>query len=98
MARPNERDAAEEIGIRALGFLASDPERLGRFFELTGLSPADIRAAAADPAFWLAVLEHLASDESLLLAFAAHEGLDPVAVERARLRLTPDRHEGLREG
>ncbi len=98
MARPQDREAAEELGIRALGFLAGDPERLGRFFELTGLSPADIRAAAADPAFWLAVLEHLASDESLMLAFAAHEGLDPASVERARLRLTPHVNEGLREG
>lgn len=91
-------EEAEEMGIRALGFLAGDPDRLGRFFETTGLSPADIRAAAADPAFWLAVLDHLAADESLLLAFAAHEGLDPASVERARLKLLPPGSEGLREG
>jgi hypothetical protein len=91
-------EEAEEMGIRALGFLAGDPERLGRFFEMTGLSPADIRAAAADPAFWPAMLEYLAADESLLLAFAAHEGLDPASIERARLKLLPPGAEGLREG
>jgi hypothetical protein len=34
-----------------LMFLASEPERLARFFILTGLSPDTIRQAAAAPGF-----------------------------------------------
>jgi hypothetical protein len=82
-------EAAELIAIKALGFLASDPERLERFLNLTGLSPANVRAAAADPAFLAAVLDHVLADERTLLAFAAAEGLDPAQVGAARARLGP---------
>jgi hypothetical protein len=33
------------------------------------------------------VLEHMLADESLLIAFAEHAGIDPAAVARARKSL-----------
>jgi hypothetical protein len=81
-------DEAEPIAISALSFLASDSERLGRFLALTGLGPESIRQAAHEPGFLAAVLDHLASDEPLLLTFAANSGRDPAAVARARDVLT----------
>ena len=70
-----------------LVFVASDPDQLGRFMALSGLSPQDLRANLQDPVFQAGVLDFALSDESLLLAFAANEGIDPHAVLRARARL-----------
>ncbi|WP_293864953.1 DUF3572 domain-containing protein [uncultured Alsobacter sp.] len=89
---------AEAIAIDALAFLASDVERLGRFLALTGLSPETIREVAQTRGFMAAVLDHLASDESLLLAFAANQGLDPANVLRARESLARPHAMGLRDG
>jgi hypothetical protein len=89
--------AAEEIALRALTFLASDMERLGRFLALTGLSPQTIRAAAHEPGFLTAVLDHIAADDSLIVAFATDGSLDPVRVVEARDVLARERGEQWRE-
>jgi hypothetical protein len=75
--------AAEELAIAALGFIAAEPERLGRFLALSGIGPASIRDAAREPQFLLGVLDHVAGDERLLLAFAADNDIDPETVMRA---------------
>jgi hypothetical protein len=80
---PLTQDAAEALAIQALTFIASDSERLGRFLAITGIGPAQIRAAAQEPGFLIGVLEHLAGDERLLSAFAAETGLDPAAIGKA---------------
>ena len=77
-------EAATEIAIAALTFLAGETERLERFLALTGLGPQSLRAAAREPSFLLGVLDHVASDEALLLAFANENGIDPEDVGRAR--------------
>lgn len=81
--RRTRQAAAEELAIAALGFIAAEPERLGRFLALTGIGPASIRDAAREPQFLLGVLDHVASDERLLLAFAADNDVDPETVMRA---------------
>jgi Protein of unknown function (DUF3572) len=73
-------EAAEHVAIRALSFIGADPERLGGFLAVTGLGPGDIRQAAREPRFLAGVLEFLAGDERLLLAFAESEDIDPVTV------------------
>lgn len=77
------RDAAEAVAIEALGFLAAEPERLGRFLAITGIDPEAIRAAAAEPNFLAGVIEHVIGDERLLLEFAAHSQTNPAEVARA---------------
>jgi hypothetical protein len=79
-----QREAATELAIVALTFLATEPERIERFLALTGLGPQSLRAAAREPGFLLGVLDHVASDETLLLAFAEENGIDPQDVGRAR--------------
>jgi hypothetical protein len=81
------RESAEKLAISALGFLAQDPERLGRFLSVTGIGPDMIRRAAADPSFLAGVLDHVAGDEALLLAVAEHAGVRPQDVERAHAAL-----------
>jgi hypothetical protein len=87
------REQAQDIAIGALGFLAADPERLGRFLAITGLGPENLRAAASEPGFLGQVLGHLAEDESLLLAFAANAGESPDRVAAAHRLLGGPRHE-----
>jgi Protein of unknown function (DUF3572) len=95
MAKGTEfsRESAEKLAISALGFLAEDPERLGQFLSVTGIGPDMIRRAAADPSFLAGVLDHVAADESLLLAVAEHAGVRPQDVERAQEALRGHRWE-----
>lgn len=79
--------APSELALLALAFLADDEERAGRFLALTGLDGADIQNLLGEVAFHLAVLDHLAGDEQLLLAFADAHELPPEAVGRARRAL-----------
>jgi hypothetical protein len=78
------REAATELAVAALSFLGGEHERLERFLALTGLGPQSLRAAAREPSFLLGVLDHVASDETLLLAFAHESGINPEDVGRAR--------------
>ena len=73
--------------MAALQFLAEDPERLERFLSLSGLGPHNLRQAAAEPTFLGAVLDHVAADERLLIAFADSQNLRPEMVMKARARL-----------
>jgi len=75
------------LAIQALAFVAEEPERLASFLNITGLTHERIRAAASEPGFLAGVLDHMLSDESLLLAFAQSAGIDPAAVQRARFAL-----------
>jgi len=81
---PQSRQTAESLAIAALAFIAGEPRRLGRFLALTGIDPESIRAAAREPRFLLGVLDHMAAEEPLLLAFAAENAIPPSAVMEAR--------------
>jgi hypothetical protein len=82
--REHRQQDAQRIAIEGLSFLAADDDRLERFLALSGLAPATLRQAAATPEFLLAVLEHIAADEPLLLAFAQTAALDPRSIDQAR--------------
>jgi hypothetical protein len=81
------RKEAEALAIQALTFIAGDGERLGRFLAVTGIGPAEIRAAAREPGFLGGVLDYVLSDERLMTAFIADAGLDPADVDRGRALL-----------
>ncbi len=68
---------AELLALHGLTFLAAEPERMSRFFTLTGLGPHELRSWAETPRLQVAVLDHLMGDESLLLVFAAEAGIAP---------------------
>lgn len=79
---------AETLALRALAFLAAEPERLEPFLSATGLSPQTLRAAAGEPGFLTSVLEHVSGSDDLLLEFASNLGIRPEAVARARETLS----------
>lgn len=87
--RMSSRDA-ETLAVAALEFLAADVERLEPFLSLTGLNPNDLREIAGERGFLGAVLDHLAGNETLLLAFCQEHGHDPLTVMQARQSLGGD--------
>lgn len=83
------RARAEEVAGEAFAFLAEDEDRLYRFLDMTGLRPDSIREAAAQPGFLVAVLDHVLSDDELVLAVAGRLGIRPERVQEARWKLQP---------
>ncbi|MBS1183207.1 MAG: hypothetical protein H6Q99_3087 [Proteobacteria bacterium] len=80
-------DAAEELAISALAYLAGNPDALGRFLSLSGIGPADLRVAAREPGFLAGLLEFFLADESLLLSFVEEAQVRPTMVAAARYAL-----------
>ncbi|TKB21414.1 MAG: DUF3572 family protein [Mesorhizobium sp.] len=89
------REEAETLAVRALGFVAGDPELLPRFLARTGIEAHSIRKAAQEPGFLAGVLQFILAHEPTLLRFAEETGTPPAAVGKA-LRALPlgnDDHE-----
>ena len=94
---PLAAEVAEVLAIQALGFIAQDEERLGRFLALTGMGPAEIREAARERHFLAGVLDYVNGDEELLVAFADHAGIDAGTIVIARRALAEAGGEGIPE-
>lgn len=80
-------EAAEALALTAVQFLASDPDRLQRFLDLTGMQPDRLPTQLADQGFLAGVLDHLLGDEALLTEFAGWAELEPTLIARARRAL-----------
>jgi hypothetical protein len=77
------RERAKTLAVEALAFIAEEPRALARFLDASGIAADEIRTAARTPGFLAGVLEHMLSDESLLLAFAERAGINPAEVGQA---------------
>jgi hypothetical protein len=78
------QEAAESLAIQALAFIASDAERIGPFLAATGIGPDMIRAAARQPDFLRGVLDYMAGEDALLVAFANETGHNRFDIPMAR--------------
>jgi hypothetical protein len=78
---------ARSLAVSALTFLARDMERIERFLALTGVDPAELRGRLHETSFQLAILDHLAADEPLLMRFSQEEEIAPEMIGRARRAL-----------
>ena len=86
-AQPLSREAAELVGLQALGWIAAQPELAATFLAAAGASPGELSVRAADPEFLGFVLDFLLADEAALLAFAAEADVAPDRPLRARVAL-----------
>jgi len=80
-------ERAETLALQALAYIAADEERFQRFLALTGTTPDDVRARAADPHFLAGVYDHMLADEALLVAFADTADIASETIVAARYRL-----------
>lgn len=79
--------AAELLAARILDWLAQDHARIAAFLAATGTAPDSLRARVQDPAFLLAVIDFLMSDEAMLIDCCAQLELPPETPEQARSAL-----------
>ena len=82
-----QRETAETVGLRALGWLAAHEELLPVFLGASGASLSDLRAGADDPAFLGSVLDFVLMDDAWVAAFCDASGLGYDAPMRARAAL-----------
>jgi hypothetical protein len=88
--RPKSLDntqAATDIALKYMVFLASDEERLAAFCNLSGLGERDLKARLPESEFQGFLLDCLLQNESELLAFAADNNLKPESIMQARSKL-----------
>ncbi len=69
------KDAAETLGVQALGWLAGRGDTLGAFLGAAGCAPEDLRKRAREPEFLGFVLDFLLGDEAALMAFCDDAGI-----------------------
>ncbi|MBZ0217097.1 MAG: DUF3572 domain-containing protein [Fimbriimonadaceae bacterium] len=81
-------DQDEILAIKALGFLAAEPDRFERFLTLSGMTAQMVREAAGSNQFLKGVLEHILADESLLLVFCTETNIPPEDIYPVARRLT----------
>ena len=80
-------DDPAALALSALAWTLGDDARAQRFLALTGLEPADLRAAAGEPATLDAVLGFLEAHQPDLLACATALNIKPERLIAARERL-----------
>ncbi len=81
-------DDPAALALSALAWALADDARAQRFLALTGLDPADLRAAAGEPATLDAVLGFLEGHQPDLIACADALGIKPERLIAARERLS----------
>jgi hypothetical protein len=75
---------SETIGLLALAWALAEPGRAERMLAVTGLTAADLRVRAGDPALLAAVLAYLEAHEPDLIACADALEMAPAALVAAR--------------
>ncbi len=83
----NQADEAEELALRALGWILSDDERARRLLAVTGLTPDGLRARIGDRILLAGALSFLEAHEPDLIACADGIGTAPAMLASARGRL-----------
>jgi len=81
------QSSAEVLAAEVLGWLAQDHARIAAFLAATGTAPDSLRERVQDPAFLLAVIDFLMSDEAMLLDCCAALEVPPETPEQARSAL-----------
>jgi len=87
MAAPDTNHDPAMLALRALVWTLAEPARALRLLDVTGLTPADLKASAGDPATLSALLGFLENHEPDLIACAEGIGVTPAALVAAHREL-----------
>ena len=88
-APPMTDDVAEAVALQAIAYLMADEDLMSGFLAASGCAPEDLRGRLKDCGFLVGALDHLLSDDSVVIAFARHIDVAPETPLRARERLAP---------
>ena len=80
-------EKAEILALEALGWLAAEPDAIGRLMDQSGTDAQSLRQSAGTPEMATAILDFLLGDEALLLRFCDHADIAPKELHLARHRL-----------
>lgn len=83
----NLGESGEILALQALAWLVGNEELLPAFLTASGADLADLRQRVTDPAFLIAVLDFLMSEDAWLMAFCDDHTIAYDAVDRARQSL-----------
>jgi hypothetical protein len=84
-----KRHQADETGAKAIEFLASAPELLNGFLNVSGLSPDELLAGHDHKSIRLNALHFIAGDEATAKAFSEAAGLKPGQLAMVLAALDP---------
>jgi hypothetical protein len=84
---PKNSPDPETLALLALAHIAGDETLFARFFALSGLDEAALRARAGEPAVLGGVLDFVLGDERLVVSLAESFAVSPDAFARARRKL-----------
>ena len=78
------QDAAEDVALKAIVWLAGNDELLPVFMGATGADEAAFREGLRDPEFQASVLDFLMMDDAWVIAFCDTEGIPYDRLMQAR--------------
>ncbi len=84
---PRNAPDPETLALLALAHIAGDETLFARFFALSGLDAASLRARADEPAVLGGVLDFVLGDERLVVSLAESFGVPADAFAQARRKL-----------
>lgn len=82
---------ADQVAIDVLGYIASEPDLMRRFLDLTGIEADGIRQAAGQPGFFAGVLDFLLANERDVEDYHYRTGTPPETLSIAREKLDAGR-------
>ncbi|THD36048.1 MAG: DUF3572 family protein [Sphingomonas sp.] len=87
MPAPDTSHDPALLALQALAWTLAEPARAARLLDVTGLTPAELKVSASDPATLSAVFGFLENHEPDLVACAAGLGVRPEALVAAHRSL-----------
>lgn len=84
-----KRHLADEIGEKAIDFLAASPDLLNGFLNVSGMSPDELLAASEAKTIRVNVLHYIAAQEPTAQAFSEAAGLKPGQLTQVLAFLDP---------
>lgn len=87
MRAPETNPDPAHLALRVLIWTLDEPARARRLLDVTGLTPAGLRARASDPTVLSAALGFVEGHEPDLIACAGELGVTPQSIVAARRAL-----------
>lgn len=81
------KEAAEDLAVQAVQFLASRPELCTRFLAGAGLAPDQLAGLAKSPEIHLHIIDFISENDDMIIELAAALGIRPEEVMQARTAL-----------